>query len=161
MGIIAVNRINTSSKLVQITESGFLLTRRQYDRSGACCFELWVKNNSGVKQILIEGERPVCFARSDDAAILAELFTINKIAVQFSELPLQSFQEESMNAMYLRSLKDYQAIKKLAEVQRIELFEHDIKPVDRFLMERFIQGGISYTGKEASGNFQRLVQGKV
>ena len=161
MGIIAVIRINTSSKLTQIAESGFLLTRRQYDRSNTCCFEFWVKTATGVKQLVVDRERPVCFIKVQDLAIVTELLNVNRVRFEAAELTLQSFLEEKMAALYCNSLRDYQTIKKLTEAQKIEIFEHDVKPVDRFLMERFIQGGLVFTGKSVNQSGSAFNQVKM
>lgn len=138
--------------MTQQAESGFLLTRHQYDRKGQCCFELWVKTELGVKQLVIEKERPVCFFKSEDFSIAAELLAVNKIPFESKPLALRSFDKESMTAVYCRSLRDYQALKRVAEAQKLELFEHDVKPVDRYLMERFIQGGLAFVGDKAYAN---------
>ena len=136
----------------QVTSKGFLLTRNQYDRAGYCVFELWVKTDQTAIQLIIEGERPVCFVKSIDIALLHELCKLNHLAVESNKLPLTSFSNESMQAVYVRSIKDYQLLRKLAQAQHIELFEDDVKPVDRYLMERFIQGSMLYIGTESKPN---------
>ena len=147
--------------MTQVTETGFLLSRQQYDRNGKCCFELWVKSDNGVRQLVIENERPVCFVKTQDLDLLLELLKINRQHLDTDNLPLTSFQNEPMHALYCRSLRDYQNLKKLADAQHIELFEHDIKPVDRYLMERFIQGGLVYTGQSTSNSTNKLTSAKI
>lgn len=147
--------------MTQVTESGFLLTRHQYDRNGYCCFELWVKTASGVKQLIVENERPVCFVKTEDVPVITELLTTNRISFESGELNLTSFEEENMTALYCVSLRDYQALRKLAEAQKVELFEDDIKPVDRYLMERFIQGNLLFTGKQIAANVEKFSDVKI
>ncbi len=156
-----MNSINTSSKFTQLTETGFLLTRRQYDRNNKCCFELWVKSDSGVNQLIVEDERAVCFVKTENLDLLLELLTINRLSIETDALPLTSFENEPMHALYSKSLRDYQNLKKLADAQHIELFEHDIKPIDRYLMERFIQGGLVYTGQSVSQPAKKLTNTKI
>lgn len=60
-----------------------------------------------------------------------------------------------MTALYSSSLRNYQLLRKALQAQQIEIFEDDVKPVDRYLMERFIQGNVAYSGLQ-NGNTSSL-----
>jgi DNA polymerase-2 len=143
-----------------VNGTGFLLTRNQYDKAGKCTFEFWVKSAQGTTQLLVEGEKAVFFVRTTDLPLVKELCQLNRINIEDKNLPLVSFQQEPMTALYASSLRNYQLLRKALRAQQIEIFEDDIKPVDRYLMERFIQGGIAYSGAHGRGaaclNFAKI-----
>jgi DNA polymerase-2 len=132
--------------MTQEQKNGFLLTRKQYDRNGHCVFELWVKSDDGVHQLVIENEKAVCFAFESDRVEILALCQQAQLNIAFKDLELTSFDGQAVFGLYSESLKDYHRLRKLTEERRIELLEADIKPIDRYLMERFIQGELCFTG---------------
>lgn len=134
--------------MTQEQKNGFLLTRKQYDRNGHCVFELWVKSDDGVHQLVIENEKAVCFAFESDRVEILALCQQAQLNIAFKDLELTSFYGQAVFGLYSESLKDYHRLRKLTEERRIELLEADIKPIDRYLMERFIQGELCFTGIE-------------
>ncbi len=131
----------------QEKQNGFLLTRKQYDKDGICVFELWVKSEVGVQQLLIQNEKVVCFSLLSNRAAIETLCRKNNLALQIQSLSLSAFDGQDVCGIYASSLKDYHKFRKSAELVGVELLEADIKPVDRFLMERFVQGGICFAGQ--------------
>ena len=130
-----------------LCEKALLLTREQFDRAGRCVFELWVLSESGPRRLTIEDQKPVCFVRASDVTSLTERIKLQKINADFKSISLTSFNREPCFAIYSQSLKDYYAMRRLAKAFDIELLEDDIKPVDRYLMERFIKNGLMFQGQ--------------
>ncbi|MDO6718729.1 DNA polymerase II [Psychrosphaera sp. 1_MG-2023] len=142
---------------------GSLLTRNQYDRDGRCIFELWIKSNEANIQLIITDERPVCFATLQNVKLLQTASTALYPSIEFTQVKLKTFADEDVYAIYVNSLSEFYQLRQSATQQSIELLEADVKPVDRYLMERFIQLGVTFTGVEVSskGNYQRFEQVKV
>ncbi|MBU2917583.1 DNA polymerase II [Psychrosphaera sp. F3M07] len=126
--------------------NGFLLTRKQFDLNGHCVFELWVTSETGSHQLIIENEKAVCFAYEAEQAAIITLCQQNQLNITNKPLDLKAFDDKKVFGLYANSLKDYHRLRKLAQECSIELLEADIKPIDRFLMERFIQGELCFTG---------------
>jgi len=147
--------------MTQELQHGFLLTRKQYDHNGRCVFELWVKSGTQTYQLIIENEKAVCFAMESDKTTLSALCQKNQLNINIKSLSLQSFSRENVFGLYSDSLKDYHKLRKLAEDSRIELLEVDIKPIDRFLMERFIQGEVCFTGQNTTHLIDNKAQNKT
>ncbi len=111
-------------------------------------FELWVASGSGRYQLLIEGERPVCFVQTLDVDAFQDKCLDANLAPQFKTISLSGFDGQLMTAIYCQSLAEYFSVKRTAENCGIELYEADIRPIDRYLMERFIKDGITFLGEE-------------
>lgn len=102
--------------------------------------------------MIIEGQQAVCFVRREDMFQFSEHLLRDWPTLQRAEIALETFNFEPTDALYFDSLKSYQAFRTWAQHHKLELLEDDIRPIDRFLMERFIQGGITFDGVEQSTN---------
>lgn len=142
---------------------GILLTRNQYDRDGRCIFELWIKSNETNIQLIITDERPVCFATLENVEMLRSISTALFPSIEITPVKLKTFSDEAVYAVYVNSLNEFYQLRQSASQHNIELLEADVKPVDRYLMERFIQLGVTFTGVEVAskGNYQRFEHVKV
>ncbi|WP_408068369.1 DNA polymerase II [Vibrio tritonius] len=126
--------------------SGFLLTRQARDRQGQTQIELWLATEHGPTQLLIRGEKPVFFIPAAKQQIAQELTSQTSGYIEFRPLELQSFDQEPLVAVYCATVQHSLQIKKRLVDADILVLEGDIKLADRYLMERFIQGSLEFTG---------------
>ena len=125
--------------------TGYLLTRhwRDTDQGIELCF--WGATQSGPVRILVTGQEAVCFVdRSSQIATPAR--------ARRERLKLKNLAGDPVDGLYFRHQRDLQALKQ----QPVELAESDIKPSDRFLMERFIGAGFEATGEPEKNNSNTL-----
>jgi DNA polymerase II len=120
-------------------EQAFLLTRDWRDGPGGIELVFWARTAVDTVKIRIEGERAVCFidrqARARGTGYLRR------------PVDLTSSDGRAVDAMYFssqRTLRDFIAANPALHDR---LFETDIRPPDRYLMERFIQGPVTLHGK--------------
>lgn len=122
---------------------GFPLTRQQRDdarRDGSLELIYWLKTAQGAERVVIQGEETVCFLPQQDrdraAQALQEL-----TGWRLRDLPLKNLLQQPVTALYCQSLAlQREAIARLQQAD-VALMEEDIRPVDRYLMERFIFAG--------------------
>ncbi|NVK24314.1 MAG: DNA polymerase II [Gammaproteobacteria bacterium] len=137
---------NIDEQAMVAPELGFLLSRNQYDKYGRCIFEFWVKTDDGICQLIVQGERPTCFAVASDSEIISRLLKERKVQCEIKPLTLKTFQRQPCIGLYTPNLREYQKLRRACQEHKISLLEDDIKPVDRFLMERFIKGSLLFIG---------------
>jgi DNA polymerase-2 len=126
--------------------TGFLLTRHSRDFRKYAQVELWVQTDQGPAQLLIDGEHPVFFITQSserNAKTLAEKLALH---VQIKPLPQTTFQQEPVSGVYCQSLATSRMLASHFQQHDINVYEADIKLADRYLMERFIQGSLAFTG---------------
>ena len=151
-----------SDKLTNQSETGFLLTRDQYDKHGNCVFEFWLKTDSGIKKLLVESETPTCFSLASNQENIEQIIKSHRLNVSAKSIALTTFSRQPTIAIYSQSLKEHQKLRRLCQEANITLLEDDIKPVDRYLMERFIQGSLIYAGNETTdSNFSTVTKTKI
>ncbi|MFB9133973.1 DNA polymerase II [Vibrio olivae] len=142
-------------------DHGFLLTRQARDVSGSTQIELWVTNEQGPCQLLIYGERPVFFIDKQTEQDVSACARKLQIGVEIKNVALKSFEQIPLCACYCHTIRDAQRLANALKEQEVLVLEDDIRLADRYLMERFIRGGIEFTGTEqASSGYQKVTQAK-
>lgn len=126
--------------------NGFILTRQQREVAGQTYLEYWLVTDSGPVKLTTPSQRTVYFVRQQDRQPIAELLRNGRIDYEFKALDLRSFEQEPIAALYFqRSSAAYKAKEKLQQAS-ILCFEDDIRPSERFLMERFVYGCAAFSG---------------
>ena len=110
--------------------SAFLLTREWRDVGPAHHQTFWFASDAGPLKVVVDDQRPVCFVRAGEVSLPGPAARRN--------LSLCTGGGEPVEALYFRRYQELKEFRQRAERSGFELFESDIKPADRFLMERFV-----------------------
>lgn len=121
---------------------GFLLTRHWRDnRELELVF--WACSPMGPLRLVFPRQHAVCFAARDTNLQSANTSSIK----QRKQLDLQAFDGAELDALYFHRQRDLQHFREQMFRQNIRLYESDVKPHDRFLMERFITAPFEALGE--------------
>ncbi|MEM7254609.1 MAG: 3'-5' exonuclease [Pseudomonadota bacterium] len=125
---------------------GFLLTRDWRDTDDGVELELWAASNQGPLRIIVTGQDAVCFLPRD-VAVPSDM--VDDISVRFERRPVELTSPDGrpVDALYVHGQRALQSVRERAIARGMALFEADLKPTDRYLMERFITGGIELEGR--------------
>jgi len=148
---------NSTSQLT--TQQGFLLTRQSFDRhQGNAVIHLWLTTPTGPARLCIEDEQPIFFIKQVDTE--KTLFALNKINKHYSISPLQlnTFSQQSISGLYFSNLRSFYDARTLLQDAKITFYEGNIRLEQRYLMERFVYGGVEFIGEENSKSDQ-LIKG--
>ncbi|MGB0662842.1 MAG: DNA polymerase II [Pontibacterium sp.] len=122
---------------------GVLLTRDQRDVRGQIQLSYWLKTANGPERVVIERKEAVFFVpQSHEAEVESRLYHLR--GWRLEPLPLKTFDQTPVLALYTDTLKTQRAVIKALEEAGVPLHEEDIRPADRYLMERFIFSGAAY-----------------
>lgn len=121
--------------------------RQQIERQGRTYVELWFVTENGPKRVLTPAEPFVMFVHTSDIAQVDTIFTANKLPFRCNYVDLCTFDHEEVSALYLDTHNQISQAQAHLTGAGISMFEHDIRIVDRYLMERFIYGAASFTGQ--------------
>lgn len=133
-------------------QQGFLLTRQARDLNGRTQIELWLTTEKGPFQLLIDGERPVFFIEQTEQSNVTKIIESLSLVCEIKPLPLKHFNQAPLCACYCNTIKSAQRVVDLLKQHHITSYEDDIRLADRYLMERFVQGGIEFTGVKTRQN---------
>lgn len=123
---------------------GFILTRQWRESGDGQSLLFWLATPDGPVQVEVQGSPSVCFIALRDRDPFSKLLkTIEGLTI--SEVALQTFEGEPVCACYFPSQKQLNLAKSRLAGQ-IVMYEADLRPTDRYLMERFIQAEVEIQG---------------
>ncbi|WP_144391624.1 DNA polymerase II [Pleionea sediminis] len=129
---------------------GFLLSRHWQDIPGQGLeLRFWVKTDTDIALIKYPQQKAVFFIEEVFLAQAIKLLSqVNKNNDFFYRLlNLKSFSDQKIYGFYFKTQHHLYQARRLLNEHAIYPLESDIQPFDRFLMERFITGGVAFTGK--------------
>ncbi len=131
---------------------GFLLSRHWQDRPEGVELQFWAITPEGPSLLVFDGEKAVFFIAAASYSLARSV--LDEQPCDTRVLGLKTFTGDTVVACYFSSQRALQASRQRLEQIGVAVHEGDLRPVDRFLMERFVLGGL-----EISGPCQR--RGKV
>ncbi|MCB1761134.1 MAG: DNA polymerase II [Gammaproteobacteria bacterium] len=120
--------------------TGYLLTRHWRDGAGGVDLDLWAWSESGPLRLRFPDQRAVCFIRRDRDLPLS-------VNCERKALALADLEGNPVDAIYFRQQQDLTRLRGMASGGSLPLCESEIKPADRFLMERFITAAFQASGE--------------
>ena len=118
---------------------GFLLGRQSKDINGKIEISYWVKTQQGTVKVIPERQQSIFFVSAQAEKLIQDI-PQTKILTQ----TYTSFQNELLLLLSCESVAVQQYVVKLLESEKLAFYEHDVRPEDRFLMERGIRGGVCF-----------------
>ncbi len=117
--------------------NAFLLTRQWRDTRDGVVLDLWWATEAGPCWTQVTGQDVVFFVPRDDAAKIRELLARRR-QWRMAEVELKTFNNLPVNAVYFRQHRVARDAQEIFQQHSIEYWEADIRPPERYLMERFI-----------------------
>lgn len=133
------------------TRQGFILTRHWRDTGHGTDVEFWLATDEGPKRVVITAQQSVAFARASQQADI-EGVARRVASVEIRPLPLKTFAQEPVLGLYTRSHRQMMLLEKRLRERGVPLYEADIRPPERYMMERFITAAVSLEGGEEQGD---------
>jgi len=130
--------------------SGFLLTRHWRDTPDGTEVDLWVATEDGARLLRLPRQTSVAFiplAHKEQA----ELVLANERDADLRPLALFDFQHRPVFGLYCKQYRNLLKLAKRLREHGVDVYEADIRPPERYLMERFITAPIAYTGQPGAG----------
>lgn len=116
---------------------GFLLTRHWRDTPSGVCLEFWWATEQGPVCTEVPAQEVVFFVpRALAQSVNTALASVPQW--RMAQVPLASFTHQAVNAVYFKQHKQARRAQSLLTDAAIPYWEADIRPPERYLMERFI-----------------------
>jgi len=129
---------------------GFILTRHWRDAPAGTEIEYWLATEAGPRKVVLTARTNVAFvATRHRAAVAAQLAAMP--GVQLRALALRTFHREAVLGVYAKHFRQLGRLARALDAQGIPLLEADVRPHDRYLMERFITAGVRVEGGRSAG----------
>ncbi|WP_256096802.1 DNA polymerase II [Pseudoalteromonas luteoviolacea] len=146
MDIITGVYFRRGSHLAQAVYQGFVLSRQQVSHRGRLRLCYWLKTEQGVIKAFVEHERSVFFIKTADTEQATKILEKLEGEYEMTPLALKHFDQSPVTGVYFPHLSSfYRAKEALNKV--LPIYEEDIRHADRYLMERYIKGGVWVIGE--------------
>ncbi|MCZ2720295.1 DNA polymerase II [Marinomonas sp. 15G1-11] len=123
------------------TDEGYILSRHAKDIKGVVEMSYWVKTASKTVHVVPNKQHVVFFTDLQAQKLLVML------NIHFEKHDYLDFQHRPVLTVYCSSLKQRHDLIQRLKQNGFPVYEEDIKPQDRYLMERRIRGAICFIGE--------------
>jgi DNA polymerase-2 len=132
-------------------QQGFVLTRHWQDTPAGTQVEFWLATDAGPRHIRLPLQPSVAFVPAEQRE-RAEALLREERTVELRPLGLCDFKHRPVLGLYCRQHRQLMDIDKRLRQAGVDVYEADIRPPERFLMERFITAPVLFGGTpDASG----------
>ena len=119
---------------------GFLLTRSWRDTPNGITLSFWANTENGPAHIIIPYQQAVCFIARSNELNLPD-------SIDRKPLDLFNLKHEPVDGLYFKQQRDLNQLRTHLAYDKTQLYESEIKPADRYLMERFITAPLEIIGE--------------
>lgn len=127
-------------------QKGFLLTRQWRDTATGTELDFWLATDRGPHHVRLSHQRSTAFIptcqREQAQAILSSQKHGEMRHTELRPLTLSDFQHRPILGLYTHQYKHLGKLERQLRQAGIDVYEADILPPDRYLMERFITGPV-------------------
>ncbi|GHB07652.1 DNA polymerase II [Salinicola rhizosphaerae] len=128
---------------------GFILTRHWQDTPAGTAVWFWLATDAGPRRVALGVQTSVAFVGRAQRARVESLLTQER-GVELRELELCDFDRQQVLGLYCASHRQLMNLERRLREAGIDLLEADVRPPDRYLMERFITAGVTFEGTIAA-----------
>ncbi|PIE34056.1 DNA polymerase II [candidate division KSB3 bacterium] len=121
---------------------GFLLTSHWQDTRQGCHLVFYGISDSGPFKAIIDNSPPVFFIKRSCQHTFHN-------GIRRAPVELRNFAQEDVDALYFNTYNSLTETRDRLHRDGATTYESDVRPTDRFLMERFINGGIHLEGQDS------------
>jgi len=132
------------------SQQGFILTRHWRDAPNGTEIEFWLATDDGPRKIRLTMQTSVAFAEARERSAIEALLDKSD-GIELRELKLKTFEQEPVVGVYSSRYKQLTALERTLRDHGIKMYEADIRPPERYLMERFITAGVQVEGGRIDG----------
>ncbi|MDD0844612.1 DNA polymerase II [Pseudomonas sp. Gutcm_11s] len=139
-------------------QQGFVLTRHWRDTPAGTEVEFWLASDAGPRLLRLAHQPSVAFVPAVQRE-RAEAQLRGERGVELRPLGLRDFRQRPVLGLYCNSHRQLIKLDKQLRKAGVDVYEADIRPPERFLMERFITAPVWFAGTPGEGGV--LLDGRL
>ena len=126
-------------------QQGFVLTRHWRDTPAGTEVEFWLATDAGPRRVRLAHQPSVAFIPAAQREA-AERLLHDENNVELRPLALQDFQNRPVLGLYCQQHGQLMRLETALNRAGVDVFEADVRPPERYLMERFITAPVLFGG---------------
>lgn len=128
-----------------MAQAGFILTRHWRDTPQGTEVSFWQATDDGPLQVTLAPQESVAFIPTSQVPRVTSLLRTEN-GYRLTPLQLQDFHRQPVSGLYCRSHRQLMRLEKLLRENAVTVYEADVRPPERYLMERFITSPVWVEG---------------
>jgi DNA polymerase-2 len=124
---------------------GFVLTRHWRDTPAGTEVEFWLATDAGPRRVRLPHQPSVAFIPAEKRAAAERLLHDEK-NVELRPLALQDFEHRPVLGLYCQQHGQLMRLETALNRNGVDVYEADVRPPERYLMERFITAPVRFSG---------------
>jgi DNA polymerase-2 len=124
---------------------GFVLTRHWRDTPAGTEVEFWLATDAGPRRVRLPHQPSVAFIPAVQRAAAERLLHDEK-NVELRPLALQDFEHRPVLGLYCQQHGQLMRLETALNRNNVDVYEADVRPPERYLMERFITAPVRFSG---------------
>ncbi|NCB90512.1 MAG: DNA polymerase II, partial [Gammaproteobacteria bacterium] len=128
-----------------MAQAGFILTRHWRDTPQGTEVSFWLATDDGPLQVTLAPQESVAFIPTSQVPRVTSLLRTEN-GYRLTPLQLQDFHRQPVSGLYCRSHRQLMRLEKLLRENAVTVYEGDVRPPERYLMERFITSPVWVEG---------------
>jgi DNA polymerase-2 len=139
---------------------GFLLTRHWRDADDGVELDFWLATEDGPRRVRVPGQSAIAFVPAEQRE-QAEFVLRGERGCELRELALTDFRHRPVLGLYCRHYRKLMAVEKRLRQHGVDVYEADVRPPERYLMERFITAPVLFAGTPSAPDPRLLQDGHL
>jgi DNA polymerase II len=127
-------------------QQGFILTRHWRDTADGTEVEFWLATDDGPRHLRLRSQESVAFIPVESRE-RAETVLQRETRVELRALDLVDFNHRPVLGLYCQQYRQLTGLQKRLKQAGVDVYEADIFPPDRYMMERFITAPVAFSGE--------------
>ncbi|MEQ5302642.1 DNA polymerase II [Providencia rettgeri] len=140
------------TQLIAPAERGFILSRHWRDTRHGVEVSYWLLTDNQPQKVTVPYQKAIGFLAESQFPRVKHLLD-EQPNITYRLLELIDFKREKVYAIYCHQYRQLQNLEKNCNELDVELLETDIRPSERYLMERFIAASVWFS-RNQQGEFQ-------
>ncbi len=128
-------------------QQGFVLTRHWRDTPSGTEVEFWLATDAGPRRVRVVPHVSVAFIPAEQRQA-AEALLREERGVELRPLALRDFHRRPVLGLYCTQHRQLIALDRALRQAGVDVYEADIRPPERYLMERFITAPVLFGGRD-------------
>lgn len=139
-------------------KQGFLLTRHWRDTATGTEVEFWLATDDGPCRLRLAPQPSVAFIPAEQRE-QAEAVLRGERSCELRPLALSDFHRRPVLGLYCHQYRQLLKLEKRLRENGIDIYESDVRPPERYLMERFITAPVLFGGRPGPDGDGALLDG--
>ncbi|WP_454733233.1 MULTISPECIES: DNA polymerase II [Cupriavidus] len=135
-----------NDRVDRLLQEGFLLTRHWRDTAAGAEVEFWLATDDGPRHVRLAPQQSVAFIPAEHGERATQALRGER-GFELKPLPLTDFHQRPVLGLYCPQYRQLGKLEKLLREYGVDVYEADIRPTDRYLMERFINAPVWFGGE--------------